>query len=100
MRSSLDCAAWYVQELSCRVFMPEYRLTPGNPIPRSHMESSLVQRVLEENGRAHHHYGTVYRLSDRLRVVSGGFGGIVEEAEGIAVFNLRRLYTSLGRGKL
>ena len=31
--SSLDCAAYYVKELHCRVFMPEYRLTPANPYP-------------------------------------------------------------------
>ena len=31
--SSLECAAWYARELGCRVFMPEYRLTPGNPYP-------------------------------------------------------------------
>ena len=31
--SSLGCAAYYVKELGCRVFMPEYRLTPANPYP-------------------------------------------------------------------
>ena len=31
--ASLDCAAWYARALSCRVYMPEYRLTPANPYP-------------------------------------------------------------------
>ena len=31
--SSLDCAAYYAKELNCRIFMPEYRLTPANPYP-------------------------------------------------------------------
>ena len=31
--SSLEVAATYVTRLNCRVFMPEYRLTPKNPYP-------------------------------------------------------------------
>ena len=31
--SSLELAGYYVRELDCRVFMPEYRLTPQNPYP-------------------------------------------------------------------
>ena len=31
--SSMNCAAFYAKELNCRIFMPEYRLTPANPYP-------------------------------------------------------------------